>query len=71
MIPEIHINKIILYNSAVLRDTFKSRLKINSLMVLFRFTNGKYIRLLHYMQEIPMYHDRWRARIERKIKGCG
>ena len=71
MIPEILINNIILYNSTVITDIFKSRLKINKLMVLFRFTNGKYIRLWHYMQEIPMHHDRWRDRIERKIKGCG
>ena len=70
MIPEILINKISLYNSTGLRDIFKSRLKINSLMVLFRFTNGKCIRLLHIMQETLIYHDRWRGRIERKVKGC-
>ena len=71
MIPEILINRIMLYNSTVLRDIFKSILKINSLMILFQWPNGKYIRLWQYMQEIPIYHDRWRDKMETKIEGCG
>ena len=71
MIPEILIDKIFLYNYTVLRDIFKSRLKINSLTILIEIKGGKYIRLYHYMQEIPVYHDRWRDKIERQITGCG
>ena len=68
MIPEVLINKIILYNSTVLSDIFRSRLKINSLMILINIRSNKYIRLYHYMQEKPVFHDRWRDNIERKIR---
>ena len=67
MLPEILINKIILYNSTVLRDLFKSRLKSNKLMILFKWPNGNYIRLWHYMQEIPACARRWSANIDGRI----
>ena len=66
MIPEAIIDKIILYNSTVLCDLFKSRLKINGLMVLFKLNSGKYIRLWHYME--PIYGSKWTSDIERKIQ---
>ena len=69
MIPEVHISKIILYNSTVLSDIFRSRLKINSLMILFKWPNGKYIRLWHYMQDT--YNLRWAANIEGRILRSG
>ena len=69
MIPDVLINKIFLYNSTVLSDIFRSRLKINSLMILFKWPNGTYIRLWHYMQDT--YHQRWSANIEGKILRYG
>ena len=66
MIPEVIINKITLYNSTVLCDLFKSRLKINKLMILFKLNNGRYIRLWHYME--PIYGSKWTSDIERKIQ---
>ena len=65
-IPEVIINKITLYNSTLLCDLFKSRLKINGLMVLFRLKSGKYMRLWHYME--PIYGSKWTCDIERKIR---
>ena len=66
MIPEVIIDNIILYNSTGLCDLFKSRLKINGLMVLFKLNSGKYIRLWHYME--PIYGSKWTSDIERKIQ---
>ena len=69
MIPEVLINKIILYNSSILSDIFRSRLKINSLMILFKWPSGKYIRLWHYMQDT--YNLRWARKIDQKILRSG
>ena len=66
-IPEVIINKITLYNSTLLCDLFKSRLKINGLMVLFRL-NNKYIRLWHYTQDIPRIGSKWADNIEWKVQ---
>ena len=69
MIPEVLVNKIILYNSSILSDIFRSRLKRNSLMILFKWPNGTYIRLWHYMQDT--YNQRWAANIEGRILRSG
>ena len=66
MIPNDIFNKIILYNSTLLCDIFKSRLKINSLMILFHLNNGKYIRLWHWRQEA--HGSAWLSAMEKKIK---
>ena len=66
MIPNDIFNKIILYNSHVVADLFKSRLKINYLMILFRLNNGKYIRLWHWRQET--HGSVWLSEMEKKIK---
>ena len=66
IIPEVIFDKIILYNSTRLCDIYKSRLKINGLMVLFRLQNGKYMRLWHCME--PIYGNKWTSDIERKIQ---
>ena len=42
-LPSEIYSKITLYNSTVLCDLFKSRLKINSLMTLFKLNSGIYI----------------------------
>ena len=68
MIPEVIINKITLYNSTILCDIFKSRLQINRLMILFKLNSGRYIRLWHYMEEMPQYGIKWSENIERKIR---
>ena len=68
MIPEVIYSKIILYNSTVIADLFKSRLKINGLMVLFRLQSGKFIRLWHYMEEMSQNGINWSENIERKIQ---
>ena len=66
IIPEVIFDKIILYNSTIICDIYKSRLKINGLMVLFRLQNGKYMRLWHCME--PIYVNKWTSDIERKIQ---
>ena len=66
--PEVIINKITLYNSTVLCDLFKSRLKINGLMVIFKLQSGKYMRLWHYKEEVPRYGIKWSENFERKIQ---
>ena len=66
MIPEVIINKITLYNSTVLCDLFKSRLKIDGLMVIFKLQSGKCMRLWHYKE--PIYGSKWTSDIERKIQ---
>jgi hypothetical protein len=58
--------KIRLYNSTVLCDIFRSRLKVNSLMTLFRLQSGRYIRLWHYLS--PVYGSNWLENFERKIQ---
>ena len=62
-------SKIVLYNSTVLCDLFKSRLKVNSLMTLFRLNNGRYKRLLHYQES--RYGNKWSEQIEsiKVVKG--
>ena len=65
-LPDEVFSKIILYNSTVLADLFKSRLKINSLMILFRLGNGRYKRLWHYME--PTYGSKWAYEIEEQIQ---
>ena len=67
MIPIEVCRKIRLYNSTVLADLFRSRLKVNYLMILFKL-NNKYIRLWHYMQEIPRFGSKWEDNIERKVQ---
>ena len=59
-------SKIRLYNSTVLCDLFKSRLKVNSLMTLFKLNNGRYRRLWHCQE--PRYGSKWTLDIERKIQ---
>ena len=66
IIPEVIFDKIILYNSTRLCDIYKSRLKINGLMVLFRLQNGKYMRLWHCMGEVPRYGIKWSENIDKK-----
>ena len=66
MIPTEICRKIRLYNSTVLADMFRSRLKVNSLMVLFKLGNNKYIRLWHYLT--PIYGSNWLENFERKIQ---
>ena len=65
-LPNEIYSKITLYNSTVLCDLFKSRLKMNSLMTLFKLNSGRYIRLWHYME--PIYGNKWSFDIERKIR---
>ena len=65
-LPSEIYSKITLYNSTVLCDLFKSRLKVNSLMTLFKLNSGRYIRLWHYME--PIYGNEWSFDIERKIR---
>ena len=67
-LPSEIYSKITLYNSTVLCDLFKSRLKMNSLMTLFKLNSGRYIRLWHYMEEIPQNGIKWSENIERKIQ---
>ena len=68
IIPEVIVDKIILYNSTVLCDIYKSSLKINKLMRLFKLGNGKYMRLWHCVQETSLHHDRWARKVDQKIK---
>ena len=58
--------KIRLYNSHALADLFRSRLKANSLMTLFKVQSGRYIRLWHCME--PISGNKWTSDIERKIQ---
>ena len=67
MIPIEVCRKIRLYNSTVLADLFRSRLKVNSLMILFKLGN-RYIRLWHYMPEIQRYGSNWADNIDRKVQ---
>ena len=66
MIPTEICRKIRLYNSTVLCDSFRSRLKMNSLMTLFKLQNGRYIRLLHYLS--PIYGSKWSKNIEGRVQ---
>ena len=66
MIPTDIYNKIILYNSTLLCDLFKSRLKINGLMILFKLQSGKFVRLWHWRQE--SHGSAWLSAMEKKIK---
>ena len=68
MIPTEICRKIRLYNSTVLCDLFRSRLKVNSLMTLFKLGSNNYIRLWHYMQEIPRFGSKWADNIDRKVQ---
>ena len=63
MIPIEVCRKIRLYISTVLADLFRSRLKVNSLMTLFKLGNNKYVRLWHYLT--PIYGSNWAANIDR------
>ena len=66
MTPIDLYNRIILYNSTLLCDLFKSRLKINSLMILIKLDSGKYVRLWHWRQE--SHGSAWLSAFENKIK---
>ena len=66
MIPVEICHKIRLYNSTVLADLFRSRLKVNSLMILFKLQDGRHIRLWHYLS--PIYGSNWLENFERKIR---
>ena len=66
LIPIEIENRIILYNSTILCDIFKTRIKKNSLMILFRRNNGTYKRLWHYLQDI--HGDKWSKWIDYRIK---
>ena len=57
--------KIRLYNSTVLCDIFRSRLKVNSLMILFKKGNNKYVRLWHCLE--PLYGSTWSKNIEDRV----
>ena len=65
-LPNEIYSKTTLYNSTALCDLFKSRLKMNSSMTLFKLNSGIYIRLWHYME--PIYGNKWSFGIERKIR---
>ena len=66
IIPEVILDKTILYTSTILCDIYKSRLKINGLMVLLRLQSGKFMRLWRCME--PIYGNKWTSDIERKIQ---
>ena len=66
MIPIEVCRKIRLYNSTVLADLFRSRLKVNTLTILFKLGNNKYIRLWHYLT--PIYGSNWADNIDRKVQ---
>ena len=59
-------SKIVLYNSTVLCDLFKSRLKVNSSMTLFRLPSGRYKRRWHYQES--RYGNKWSGQIEQQIQ---
>ena len=65
-LPTELCSKIVLCNSTVLCDLFKSRLKVNSLMTLFRLPSGRYKRLWHYKES--RYGNKWSEQIERQIQ---
>ena len=65
MIPTEICRRIRLYNSTVLCDIFRSRLKVNSLMILFKKGNDKYVRLWHCLE--PLYGSTWSKNIEDRV----